>query len=1107
MRAILIAAICCLTMNSNAQTFLEYFFDSDPGFGHGILLEMGSTEEKINLDLSTLSPGFHTVYFRLKGSDGNWGLTSSVPIHITKRKSDLLEGFEYFYDNDPGFGMGNPVVFSTAKTDTTINYEFPAADLATGYHTLYVRSFINGVGYSHTHAQPFYIINNEGNDIVKLEYFIDSDPGFGSAESISFTDPDEIKFSPDFNNISPGFHTLYVRGKAKNGSWSMVSIEPVLVEPRAGKGTDIVKLQYFFESSSAKSQLFEYEFNEPTKDIGEVVFLDNSFLEPGGSYRLTIIGFNSSGNKSFRERFVFSYTNNNPPSLQSTLADIETLEDVVLRDTIPEGIFVDEDINDVLSFTATMESGEDLPAWLSLDKQKGIFLGQPTNSDVGEYSIIVKATDKGNLSVQDTLALKVLNVNDPPETDQVIQDISAQEDSDNFTLLANLTDYFKDIDVGDSLTFGYAHSQDGNVMLSFEGNSLVAGFAPDFFGVDEITLSAHDKEGLSANQSFLLTVESVNDAPVILLDKTEIVLNKNFEGQEIINISISQPENENDQDIVYSLNPADLDFVNAIFSDNQLILTAKEDQFGVITNLEIIADDGQSENNIGKTVLTIQVIESAAPEDILLSNSSIDENLDIGAIVGELSSVDTDPNDSHVYSLVEGEGSADNSSFIIDGNLLKTAEKLDYEFLENRLIRVRSIDSFGNYFEKVFKIMVNDVFENTSPPSAILLTSNSIEENFGKNAEIGELLAIDVDKPIGDRHIFALVSGDGDDDNAFFKIESNKLLALNSFDFEIKSEYAVRIQTTDLGGETLQQSFTLEVINVNESPTAISLSSNSIAENSSIGTVIGQLLASDPDVSESFTFTLVAGSGDANNGEFTIDGNELKTATELDFETQSSYSIRIKVSDSGSLEFEDSFEVTVSNVAEPEIALSDDLEFEDTAIGLFSQLKFGITNAGDDGDLEVSGIQFPDGFSSSVNSLVIAEGQSQEIEVVFEPTEAKSYSGEVVILSNAGEARLNVQGNGIIITSIEDAILKDSFSNVYPNPVTKILEVKISLGYNLQELKPRAKLVSMLGDEIDSRNFQSNSVRFDVSKLPDGVILVVIETAKGSITKKVIVRK
>ncbi|MCH7410708.1 Ig-like domain-containing protein [Belliella sp. DSM 111904] len=102
----------------------------------------------------------------------------------------------------------------------------------------------------------------------------------------------------------------------------------------------------------------------------------------------------------------------------------------------------------------------------------------------------------------------------------------------------------------------------------------------------------------------------------------------------------------------------------------------------------------------------------------------------------------------------------------------------------------------------------------------------------------------------------------------------------------------------------------------NIAPTDILLDNSSVAENEAVGSLVGLLSAEDPDIGDTFTFSLVSGAGDEDNSSFSIIGNELRTAEVFDFETKSSYNIRIRVIDSGGLFFEKLFTISVLNVNE-----------------------------------------------------------------------------------------------------------------------------------------------------------------------------------------------
>jgi formylglycine-generating enzyme required for sulfatase activity len=78
--------------------------------------------------------------------------------------------------------------------------------------------------------------------------------------------------------------------------------------------------------------------------------------------------------------------------------------------------------------------------------------------------------------------------------------------------------------------------------------------------------------------------------------------------------------------------------------------------------------------------------------------------------------------------------------------------------------------------------------------------------------------------------------------------------------------------------------------------TALLLSANEIEENRAIGTRVGFLSTEDPNLGQ-FEYTFVNGPEDVGNASFLIEGNRLVTAEMFDYETQSSYEVRIRSTD------------------------------------------------------------------------------------------------------------------------------------------------------------------------------------------------------------------
>ena len=130
---------------------------------------------------------------------------------------------------------------------------------------------------------------------------------------------------------------------------------------------------------------------------------------------------------------------------------------------------------------------------------------------------------------------------------------------------------------------------------------------------------------------------------------------------------------------------------------------------------------------------------------------------------------------------------------------------------------------------------------------------------------------------------------------------------------------------TDVTGTSSGATIALQF---NATPTAINLGNNSVAENAASGATIGTLSSVDPDSSDTHTYALVSGSGDTDNASFVLDGATLKTAASFDFETKSSYSIRIRTTDNGGLNgaFEQALTINVTNVNEAPVANNDTVD-------------------------------------------------------------------------------------------------------------------------------------------------------------------------------------
>jgi len=101
----------------------------------------------------------------------------------------------------------------------------------------------------------------------------------------------------------------------------------------------------------------------------------------------------------------------------------------------------------------------------------------------------------------------------------------------------------------------------------------------------------------------------------------------------------------------------------------------------------------------------------------------------------------------------------------------------------------------------------------------------------------------------------------------------------------------------------------------NSAPTDATLSASAIAENSANGTVVGTVTGVDPDAGDDLTYTLTDDAGgrfaiDETSGEITVASGAL-----LDYETEVSHSVTVRVTDHGGLSVDKQFTLDVTNVS------------------------------------------------------------------------------------------------------------------------------------------------------------------------------------------------
>ena len=84
-------------------------------------------------------------------------------------------------------------------------------------------------------------------------------------------------------------------------------------------------------------------------------------------------------------------------------------------------------------------------------------------------------------------------------------------------------------------------------------------------------------------------------------------------------------------------------------------------------SIRIQANDGNG--GTYQEFFTIHITDANdVPTALTMSNQSVAENKNAGTLVGNFNTTDSDTEDDFTYTLVEGSGSEDNSSFEVNGD-------------------------------------------------------------------------------------------------------------------------------------------------------------------------------------------------------------------------------------------------------------------------------------------------------------------------------------------------------------------------------------------------------------------------------------------------------
>ncbi|MEZ6142154.1 MAG: cadherin domain-containing protein [Zavarzinella sp.] len=421
-------------------------------------------------------------------------------------------------------------------------------------------------------------------------------------------------------------------------------------------------------------------------------------------------------------------------------------------------------------------------------------------------------------------------------------------------------------------TLSLSHVNNAGSTQAVGGTSPIMGTgAIDLFNQARIqdrsfTLSGQDGE--NGNQSVAHVQQLVNAVGLHQFNVAPVVnnqtfgINENSTNNTLVGTVVATDANTGNTSsfnntLTYSIQGGNTNGAFSINSTNGQIRVANSAalNFEALTQFQLTVQVADGLNASDTATITINVND--VNETPILDDDSFDlaEDSPNNFLVGTVQGTDPD-NDNLTYTITAGN---DDSIFSINASSgeIRVADNslLDFETTPTYNLTVRATDDgTGNLFDTA-TVTINVLTAN-DPPTIDDQTFD-IDENSPNNAIVGDIAATDPD--VGDNLTYAILSGN--EAGAFtLNTTTGRLTVANSslLNFEDTTQFELVVRVTDTGNLQDTATITIDVNDLNEAPVAVD-DTFSVAENSSLNTIVGTVTATDEDNGQTLSYAITSG--------------------------------------------------------------------------------------------------------------------------------------------------------------------------------------------------------------------------------------------------------
>lgn len=531
----------------------------------------------------------------------------------------------------------------------------------------------------------------------------------------------------------------------------------------------------------------------------------------------------------------------------------------------------------------------------------GQFHYVPQGNAFGLVGFRYRATDGRGFSNNVDAEILIVPVNDAPTVQD--QDFTILENSPNGTVIGTVQ--ASDID-SSVLTAQIVSGNEGGA-FSLDPTTreiIVADVAalnfertPTWTFVVSITDDA--SPAASSQATITIHLADINDAP--LLESPTYAIDEMSPIGTVVGL-VPYTDEDAQQSLTFEIASSDLPGAFAIDATTGEITVADGTLLDFETDANLLVrirvSDPGTPTQYSFAVVTVNLNDVNDAPIILDQSFSLPENSADGALVAQINMSDVDStiliseilsgNESGAFALDTQTGEL----FVANSSLLNFETNPTFSFV----VRVTDNGTPSLSNQATITISLTDVNEAPQVGSSAF----SIAENSINGSSVGTVTATDQDA--GQSLTYSIESGNPDGAFAINAITGQIVVANSAtLDFEVNPVFNLIVQVTDNGSPSLYSTTTVTITlgDVNEVP-QIGGQSFQIDEKSANGLLVGAMVASDPDVGQSLSYSIISGN---SNGAFAINPATGKisvaNSTALDCGITPQFKLQVGVSDDG----------------------------------------------------------------------------------------------------------------------------------------------------------------------------------------------------------------